>query len=348
MSAHDIIMRLRKELDMPEEEEDDRELTWKERVMPDIPTFYVTHKDNGETKVSTKVPKWYKKEQKHREEVRNKIQKQERYDLAYWFLETWCAKPFADWICREHPDLDDLVDFCCDYAESWAKFMTHDRREISEEEVLAKMREEDEEEGQVVMNVGGMKFKPLNQVYSYKREFDTEKEFDIPDQYWDEFGEYCKKHPLKHGVKDINKRRAKFLKSLNKRNKKFRKNMLLLDPYTGMSMMSEKKMTKRLHKIVEENKKRTKEFTKYLEGLVEKGYMSEDMMNNFIDRSEDIIDHAKDKLEDAKESRKRWEKYKKEEEQHHKDYEKRRAAWFKKYGNYDDFFEVPPVAFDFD
>lgn len=345
ISAHDYVKMLREEYGMPEEDDDpdpDEDNTSWRSNFNSVPTFYVTTKEREDNpKVSTNVPKWYKREQKIMEKAKKKKLKQEQYDRAYWFLNTWCEPWFADDLYAMYPDVDDLVQFCCEYYEGWVTYCTHDEdRFLTNEELVEYMEEKKEEEESHIVDVGGMKFRPLTERYKHKKEYDIEDDTtpDIPAKYWKQFKKYCKKHPLDK-PSDLYPRRVKFLKKINRRNKKFRKNMMLLDPYTGLSMMSEKKMVKRLNQIVEENKQRTKNFTEFLKDMVDKGYMTKDTMAEFVDKSSSVIDYARGRLEEAKEAKKRWDKEREREERRRQDYYRRRDKWFKANGNLDDWYE---------
>lgn len=326
-SCANRLQQLRKEFGISEDYYDKKE---KQTEQPKA----VIHLDRE------KEPKWIRKARNVQKAARQKKDRQERYDVAYWYLETF-LKPKYAWEIYSAFDSDhfeDMVDYCYEQAQQWATFMTHDES-LSDDEMIDRMLGRDEDESRA-MEIAGMKFKPIDKAYSHKKEIDIGDDWEIPDRYWEEYGRWVKKHKIKR-VRDLLPRRMKFLKSINKRNKGFRKRMMLLDPYTGLSMMSKKKMERRLRKILEENKKRTAKFKQFLEGLVDKGQISEDMMRTFVDRSEDAISRTREHIEDAKVAQKRWEKAKKDEEKRQKDYEKRRESWFKEHGSLEEFYESP-------
>ena len=317
-------------------------LDWKKKYYPEVPTIHLP----AEAPESKKVKKLRKK----RKKMESKAARQEQYDLAYWFLESWCTESFRDELYMKYAGkLEELVDFCCEYATAWAEDLTHDERpEMTAEDVMDRVRYRQKEESEVVSDVGGIKFKRLGVAERKKREYVAdpyEDPFpDIPDEYWDEFSDWADKHPLKefkklarsygpHIVDAIGMRRIVFLKKINKRNKSFRKNLLKHDPLSGAQFVSKKKYEAHMKRQLEKFDKQRLAFVKMLDEMVAKGQISPEMSERMMGDTKlvrrRVLKRHQEEYERIKFNQKQ---IKKENEKRKKEYEARKK-WFKDHGS---------------
>lgn len=301
-----------------------------------------------------KETKAIKKARKERIKAEEQAARQEKYDIAYWALNSFFIPEESERIRREYVGrMEEMVDFLYEYVTEWAKYCTwtpgDGSRDIPIEEISRRMEVRQIEESEVVLDVDGMKFKRLEVAERKKRYYEvdlyTNSFPDIPDEYWDEFDKWADKHPIKEfkkkakkmgwGISAMGVRRATFLKKINKRNKKFRKNMLLHDPITGMSFVSEKKMKEHMEKQMKIYDKRRKEFAALLDEMVAKNEISEDLAIDWLGDSEEARERIKKRQKHEMEVARRAQKRKKEfeaQERHEKKVQEERAKWYKKFG----------------
>lgn len=310
---------------------------------------------------SAKEPKAVRKARKKRKQAEITAARQADYDLAYWFLECYLKRKYADQLYDQYAnDVEGLVDYVSSYARSWFAYVNRDTRPLTAEEVMADRADPDEE----VVDIGGMKFHKLERAERKRRHYITnireDRCPDIPDEYWDEFEEWCKDHPLKKyrkkakalglgshtGAMDL--RRIQFLKKINKRNRGFHKSIMksglnMFDPVTGQSFVSEKKMKSYMEKRMKRYDRKRAEFVTLLDGMVKSGEISEDMAIGWMGDSDEARQRVKARYKDLK-SRVKDTKSKYGPD-HTKKYMKQRDAWFKKFGADPD---APPFTVTFD
>lgn len=314
---------------------------WQKKYCPDLPTIHLP----AEPKESKQVKKLRKQRKKHE----SKVAKQQRYDLAYWFLECWCTKKFRNELYTKYAGkLEELVDFCCEYATAWAADLTYeDKPKLTIEDVALNTAIRNQEDEETVVDVGGLKFKRREVAEKKRKEYVAdpyENPFpDIPDEYWDEFSNWADKHPIKkyrkkaksygYNVVDaIGLRRIIFLKKINKRNKGFRKNLLKHDPLTGAAFVSKKKYENHMKKQLTKFDKHRREFVKMLDEMVEQGQISEDLSEKLMGDTKLVRQRVLKRHEEAYKRIKFNEKeIKKENRRREKEYEARKK-WFKDHG----------------
>lgn len=315
---------------------------WRAKYIRPVKTLYLP----AEKEESKKVKKMRKKRKslEEKEAVQNKI------DIAYWWLETMLNKEYAEELYYKYRnDLDALVDLCYNWAVNWAEDMTWDDgdRDIPIAEMYDRMQQRIQDTSEIVEDVGGLRFKRRDVVEKHRREYNTnpfENPFpEIPDEYWDEFCEWCKDEPLKKYKKKANRylnrklspsglRRIKFLKKVNKRNKSWRKNLMLHDPITGASFISEKKMKNHIHAQLKKFDQQRKQLVNMLDHMVAEGQISEDYANHMMGDTQLVRDRV----------RKRWEEEYARMRVRHKEEVKRykhqkktyeaRKKWYEKHG----------------
>jgi len=326
---------------------------WEDRYVPaKMPNFVL----------DTKEPKAVKKARKKRKQRELTEQRQQEYDLAYWFLEKYLKPAYSEELyLRFAGDVEGLVDYVCEYARSWFHYANRSTEKKSIQEVMKERASMDE----VVLDVGGMKFRRLEVAERKRRHYDTciytNKSPEIPEEYWEEFKDWCKKHPLKKYRKKADKlglgkktgaimlRRLAFLKKINKRNHGFHKNIMksglnMFDPVTGQSFVSEKKMKSYMEKRLKRYDRRRAEFVKMLDGMVKRGEISEDMAISWMGDTQEARDRVERRYKDMQ-KRIKDVKPSRFDTEHPKRYKKQRDDWFKKFGADPD---IPPFTISFD
>lgn len=314
---------------------------WKKKYTPKIPTVHLP----AELPESKKVKKLRKKRKSYEE----KTLWHEKCNVAYYWLEKVLKPEFAwEYYTKYAGNLEGLVEDAYTTCIEWAQYMTYDEpKTLSYEEMVTWLINEEEDGKDVVLNVDGMKFKPIEVAHRHQREYIADPYEDpfpsIPDEYWAEFEKWCDDHPLKKYKKKAEKygpnvvspaglRRIKFLKKLNKRNKGFRKNMMLHDPITGSSFVSKKKMEAHIQKQLKKYDNRRREFIHMLDGLVAKGQISEDMANDMMGDTklvrQRILKRQREQYERIKFTQKQADKYNK----HQKAKYEARKKWCKEHG----------------
>ena len=314
---------------------------WNKKFHRNVPTFHLP----AEPKESKKVKK-LRKERKQRE---FEEEYQQKVDIAYWWLECILTRSYADELYYQYRnDLDGLIELCYNWAIDWAEDMTwDDEHEISQDDMFDRLMNREKENSEVVSEFGGMKFRRREVAEAHRREYNTnpfENPYpDIPDEYWDEFKHWCKEHPLKKYRKKAKKfsyqgftaaglRRIAFLKQVNKKNKAWRKNLMLHDPMTGASFISEKKMRNHIRSQLKKYDEQRKKLVNMLDHMVADGQISEDYANHMMGDTKLVRDRI----------RKRWEEEYERMKVRHKDEEKRRKKqqktyearkkWYEKHG----------------
>ena len=323
---------------MSEKCSDEKE--WKKKYVPEVTTIHLPK----EAKESKKIKKLRKK----RKKVEYKQERQNKYDIAYWWLEEFLTKKESNRLYFEYAGrLDELVDVCYEWAMYWATYMTHDENtQLTAKEMYERLQEKYEDDATTVEDVGGLKFKRREVAERYSREYNVNPykvHFpDIPDEYWKEFCEWCKKQPIKKFKKKAKKygpymsamgmRRICFLKQINKRNKTWRKNLMLHDPLTGASFVSEKKMKAALEKQLKRYDEKRKDFVKLLDGLVKDGQISESMANGWMGDTKLVRDRIRKQWEAEYERAKIRQKHQKKQYEHQKRAYDARKKRIKKHG----------------
>lgn len=316
---------------------------WRAKYVPKkLKTIHL----DAEVKESKTIKKLRKKRKK--EEDRREFQ--EKIDVAYWFLECWCT-PFYAWeVTRAHgSSMEELVNWCYDFVESWAEEMTGNRI-LSVEEGYQRLLARERDAKEIVEDIDGMKFRRIEVAEKHRREYvcdPMEDPFpDIPDEYWEEFLAWSKEHKLKkfkkkakdyayygkHLVSPEGLQRCAFLKFINKRNKTWRNNMMLHDPMSGVSFVSEKQMKKHIHRQLRSYDKRRKQFVSMLDDLVAKGQLSQDYANHMMGDTKLTRDRIRERWE---QDYKRLKLHQKEEKKRYKKQKESydaRKKWFEKYG----------------
>ena len=290
------------------------------------------------------VPKETKKIRKLRKE---KLEK-EMYQRANWFLQEYAAPWYKAKIIRQfNYDVDKIVRFCNEQCEAleqlyrYEQANKHDTRSNHEKLLAIEQRKEERTLG--IVERDGIRWQPVDVAYSNRKEVEidlTDGIVDILNEHWEEFSRWTKKNPIKKFKQKarrwrcnaITARRIAFLKMINKRNRKFQKSMVLTDPLTGMAFMSEKKLKEYKDKQIKRFAKQRKEYAKYVQSMVDKGYLSEDYMVTFLGDDEKAIERIRKRYKQIEERAKAESKKHKEEEAHKKRRDKERIAWFQKYG----------------
>lgn len=315
------------------------QIEWKKKYVPEIPTIHLPK----EAKESKKIKKLRKKRKKEEE----RQDRQVKYDVAYWWLESFLDEKEANrWYMEFAGRLEELVDAAYDAAIYWSTYMTHStNKTLTDKEMYQRLKEKYEDEATTVENVGGLKFKRIEVAERHRREYNvdpyTVKCPNIPDEYWKDFKEWCKDKPIKKFKKKAKKypcmtamgmRRIEYLKTINKQNKNWRKNLMMHDPITGASFVSEKKMKAALKKQLKKYDERRRGFVKMLDDMVEKGQISEDMANDWMGDTKLVRDRIRKQWEaEYKRSLVRQKENEKKYKKELKSFEARKK-WFEKYG----------------
>ena len=308
--------------------------------------------------ISSSEPKAVKRARKERKKYEDSVLRQKKYDLVYWFMESYLKPDFAKSIYAEYANrFDEMVDDMYEYATNWLDYVNHYTDEdLTIDDVMFNVEDRYSDEKEVIVDVGGMKFKRLESAERKRRHYETDWTVDscpdIPDEYWAEFKKWCKDQPLKKYEKKAKKlglgksvgaiglRRIAFLEKINKRNKGFHKNIMksginLFDPATGQSFISEKKMKEYVHKRMKKYDEQRAKFIDLLDGMVKRGEISEDMAIGWMDDTKEarerIHERYKAMSKRITDGRKKHGKPKFDHE-HEKRYHKERDAWFKKFG----------------
>lgn len=317
---------------------------WKSKYYPDQKLVNM--------KIDKKEIKEVKKKKKKYKTLEEKAEWQRKIDIAYWWLECFLKPHFSDELYRKFgSDFEGLVEYCSDYAEQWAKNMTWNdddpNRHMTAEEFWDRYETQEMENAEIVNDVGGMKFRNLDVAYKHRKYIEVDLTVDpfpdIPDYLWDEFDKWADKHPLKEFKKKAKKtgfserglRRKKFLKKVNKRNKGFQKRMMLHDPISGASFVSEKKMKAHYHKMLTRFDKHQKEFNDMIESMVASGDLASCDADAILTNNEDgrkrVAWRHKKEMEKYKFQKKKAEELEKRAKRQQKEYLKARETWFKKF-----------------
>lgn len=314
---------------------------WREKYIKQVDTYVLPNEP--------KESKAIRKARKARKQMETKLERQPKYDVAYWLLESF-LRPEEAWkiYSKFAGRFEEMIDFCYEYALSWAQGMTYndEDRNHTMAEAVDRIHYQQQEDGEVVMDVDGLKFKHIEVAERKKRYYEvdlTKNSYpDIPDEYWKEFCKWSEDHPLSEfrkkakklgwGVSAAGLRRAKFLKMINKRNKGFRKRMMLHDPVTGASFVSEKKMKEHINKQLKVYDKRRAEFIKILDEMVAKNEISEEMAIGWMGDTKEARDRVEKRYRRLEKMVKKNQKEDEKREAHEKKVEKERRSWYKKFG----------------
>ena len=315
---------------------------WRAKYVPKLKTIHL----DAEEKESKTVRKLRRK--RRRAEEQREWQK--KIDVAYWFLERWCT-PFYAWeVTREHgSSTEELVNWCYDFVSSWAEEMTGNRV-LSVEEGYERLQARMRDARDIVEDIDGMKFRRLEVAEKRRRSYvcdPMEDPFpDIPDEYWEEFLAWSKEHKLKKFKKEAERyayygkylvspeglQRCAFLKFINKRNKTWRNNLMLHDPMTGASFVSEKQMKKHIHRQLRSYDKRRKQFVEMLDDLVARGQLSQDYADHMMGDTKLTRDRIRERWKQDYERLKLHQKEEKKRYKKQKESYNARKKWFEKYG----------------
>lgn len=327
---------------------------WRAKFMPNVKTVHLP---------AEKESKTVKKLRKKRKTYEEKLQRQEQIDIAYWWLEVKLSKEFANELYYKYRnDLDVLIDLCYNWAIDWAEDMTwdDDDHNIPNDEIYDRITQRIQDNAEIVEDVGGLKFKRKAVAEKHRREYDTnpfENPYpEIPDAYWDEFVAWCKDHPLKkyrkkakryayRGLSAGGLRRIDFLKKVNKRNKNWRKNLMLHDPITGASFVSEKKMRNHIRNQLKKYDQQRKRLVDMLDKMVADGHISEDYANNMMGDTQLVRDRVRKRWKEEYERMKVRKKEEMKRYKHQKKTYEARKKWYEKHGG--DINSLPAV-FDAD
>lgn len=326
---------------------------WKNKYLRPVDTYrFEPEKESKEVR----------KLRKKRKKQESAADRQKKYDLAYWFLEVFLKPKFAQEIYTKFAgQFEDMVDYCCEYAIQWATYMTYDpeNHDLSIDDVFERMEARREERDEVVQDIGGLKFKRLAVAERKKRYYEvdlTEDSYpDIPDEYWEEYSKWCDEHPLKKykkkakklgwGISAAGVRRAEFIKKINKRNKGFRKRMMLHDPLTGSSFVSEKKMNDHIKKQLKKYDEKRQEFADMLDKMVERGEISEDMAIDWMGNTKEARDRVAKRYKLMRSRIKDTHDIMEKRASHKRKVDEARRDWFKKFGGK---ISDTPFKVDFD
>lgn len=327
---------------------------WRAKYIQSLPTIHLP----AEEKESKKVRKLRKKRKAYEE----KQVRQQQIDVAYWWLETQLSKSYANELYYKYRnDLDALIDLCYQWAVDWAEDMTWDEDPyIPIEEAAERLRQKRIDDAEVVEDVGGLKFKRRDVVEKHRREYNInpfENLFpDIPDEYWEEFCEWSKEEPLSKYRKQAKKyayrnlspyglRRIAFLKKINKRNKSWRKNLMLHDPISGASFVSEKKMRSHIQAQLKKYDQQRKKLVTMLDHMVADGQISEDYANHMMGDTKLVRDRIRKRWEEEYDRMKVRHKEEMKRYKHQKKTYDARKKWYEKHGGK---LGDLPVMFDVD
>lgn len=211
------------------------------------------------------LPVIHLKAEKVPKHVKKSIKK-ERAKKAQYVLYEVFTKAYRKEILSSFEDVDDLIDFCIDWFDSW--------REQCCREVIT---------------------------YDLPKDIETEfdPEFDIPPEQEKEYHKYLKGKKLK-GAGDIFKYRQKFINKVNKSRKKYyKKGLMVYDPLFKHSRIDEKQMVKNLKRISAENERRVQEFQKMMEKLVGDDHATPEICKRFSERAEEVKHRARQHLKDV-------------------------------------------------
>lgn len=328
---------------------------WRAKYIKSVPTIHLP----AEEKESKKIKKLRKK----RKAYEQKQARQQQIDIAYWWLEKMLTKSYANELYyRYRNDLDGLIDLCYQWAVDWAEDMTWDEgeRDIPLDEIADRLQQKIEDSAEVVEDVGGMKFKRREVAEKHRREYVTdpfENPFpEIPSEYWEEFCEWSKDEPLSKYKKQAKKyptrklspsglRRIAFLKKINKRNKTWRKNLMLHDPITGASFVSEKKMRSHIQAQLKKYDQQRKKLVSMLDHMVADGQISEDYANHMMGDTKLVRDRIRKRWEEEYDRMKVRHKEEMKRYKHQKKTYDARKKWYEKHGGK---LGDLPVVFDAD
>lgn len=322
-------------------EKNSDQVLWRNKYTGVLPTLHLPK----EAKESKAVKKARKKRKKYEDEVL----RQNQINIAYWWLECFLNPKESDKLYRKYyNDLDGLIDLCYEWAMDWSEAMTYQKEDRGHtfKQIEDKLIEQFEEREALVDDVGGMKFHRREYAERERKQIKvdpyTNRYPDIPDYLWMEFEHYCDQNPIKKFKKKAKEygpmmsaagmRRICFLKEVNKKNKAWRNHMLLHDPLTGASFVSEEKMRANIKKKLAEYDAKRKEFVKMLDKLVDKGAISTEYAEHVMGDTKLVRDRVRkrweEEIERAKVRQKEDERlYKKQK----RTYDARKK-WFEKYG----------------
>lgn len=206
------------------------------------------------------------KAEKQRRKAESLSKKQRKYRTVHWYLEEFLKPEYARKIYEKFEDFKEMVDYAYEEAMNVVKVCTF----------------------VIDQDPDPFTFFPA----------DPEDELDIPDVQWREFKEYCKKHPLKGGAKDVFARRKRFQRYTRKRRGRYysKRRMRMYDPLFAMNAMNQKEMVKNLQRITRENEQRVKKFHEMLGALVTDKSIGSEAMKQFDKQTDEILRRHRKRL----------------------------------------------------
>lgn len=302
-SCHERLKKLRKEFDWKPEKKEDT-------IKKKVPVLYM----KSEKEIRAEEQKRDKKHKKKKhlskydkavaKEVkrRKKEEKQYRIDKAYWVYTEYFTPSFRKDVTMEYgDDFDKLVDFCIDWFDSCEEqlgtYRIHNRpiSDYTEEEfnnmnshiVELDVNGNPINKNPVQESVNSVRSKTLEECLN---ESDDTGFVDIPDELWDAYHKYCKKHPLKR-VADFSKHRLKFLKKMMRTKKHNVKIAMRNDPLFRASMIDRKKLAKRMKEINFKTGERVEKFNGWIRKLMGDNFehnKGEELMKRFAETTERV------------------------------------------------------------
>jgi len=209
-----------------------------------------------------KLPTFHEKvskQERQRQKLAELSKKQRKYKTVYWYLEEFLKPEYARKIYEKFANFKEMVNYAYEEAMGVVKMCTF-------------VVERDIDPFTIFQDA-------------------PDDELDIPDIQWKEFEEYCKKHPLKGGAKDIFERRKRFQKYTRKRRGRYysKRRMRMYDPLFAMNDMNRKEMIRNLERITRENERRVVKFHEMLGTLVSDKSIGAEAMRRFDKQTDEIM-----------------------------------------------------------
>ena len=198
-----------------------------------------------------------------------KVPKQRKYELAWWYLEEYLKPQYAMEIYMKYLKFKDLVNYAYQCALDLIDFLTFRIRKLTVEEVNEMLAPEELDD------------------------------FDIPPAQEKEFDDYCEKHPLKD-ANDVITRRENFKEYRYKKRKKLYspKRLRMYDPVAALTMPNEKAIIKDLKRIGAENERRVQAFNKFMEKYFPNIAKGSVLMSRFNEQTQHLLDANKKRIDE--------------------------------------------------
>jgi len=195
--------------------------------------------------------------------------KRHKKAVAYWYLEEYLKPEYAQEIYVEHPDYKELVEYAYEQAMNLVQLQSFELEKDID-------------------------------LFSVFPDYTPVGKYDIPEEQWEEFDQYCEKHPVKN-VSDVFKRRKKFKKWRNKRSRKYCTKKYIermYDPLFALTVTDEKEILANLQRISRENEQRIIEFHKFLDSLVADQSIGSSAMAKFNEQTKVIQQKHRQRIHD--------------------------------------------------